>query len=269
MTGLSHQTVGRILHKQAQGESLDWYSKRPQYAQAIDAGLKQHTDLARSIARKHGLPFRGELPLLARRLPLKQVGVFDQQGKQIYRGPQRDAQAYIAVNGLQRTATIRQLLGDRVIIDHAHWLRDSLRNKWLTTISKTGAYYQASVGSVVSMALYNRQAQQRATERRKRGLSQRTDKALQGQYELKSERENKRIFTPYSPMNFPDAPWLIGQSIQQTLEARHAPATGEKGTVYADQILLQLDTRKQKTNANKPKPGKKGRTTRSRKRGNR
>jgi hypothetical protein len=75
---------------------------------------------------------------------------------------------------------------------------------------------------------------------------------------LKDHVDIQRVFTPYTSMDpeFPSE--LITNNINQKLQTRHAPAVGEPGTAFADQVLLQLDTRKV-TNA-KPRTTKHGKT---------
>ena len=267
LCGLTHQQVSRILHKQAEGLPLTHYTKRADVVQAIDTGLAAHSTIAKAVAQRQKLPFTAEYPVMAQRLALRNLGVYDRSGKQLYRGEPDAIAQYIKENKLEGRVTIKRLLGDRVSVENAHWLTDKLRGQWLTKMSKSRRYYSASVGSVVNLRRYNAQAEERSKERRAQGLSPRTDRAMIGKEQLRIDQregvDQKRIFTPYAPMSAEFPAGMIAQSIQQTLEARHAPATGEKGTSYADQILLQLDTRK---NADTPKA--RG-TARSVKRGNR
>lgn len=248
ITGLSHQQVSRILHKAAQGQSVEYYERQPEMSASIDVALDIHRDLARGVARRHKIPYNNALPIYAERLPLKHVGVYV-DGELVQTGSLDWVKEYIADNDLhsQGRVQIKKLLGSRVGALHLHWITDRLRNAWIEANRKTGAYYAATVGSVVNLKIYNRQADKRAEERQKRGLSKRTESGLYGREALKlAQREGeqqKRVFTPLTPMDPKFPTGLVPQSIDQSLQTRHAPATGEPGTAFADQVILQLDTR--------------------------
>jgi hypothetical protein len=271
LAGLSHQQVSRILHRAAIGESVESYERRSEIAEAVDVALEIHKDLARGVARDHRIPFNGALPVFAERLPLRHVAVF-LDGQYLTSGSPEWIKEYIEENDLKAQGRVRVkgLLGERVGALHLHWLSDKLRNAWIESNRKTGAYYSASVGSVVNLKRYNSQADQRAIARGSRGLSPRTKTALAGREAFKLAAKEgdqlKRVFSPYVAMDPKFPPGLVSQSIDQTLQSRHAPATGDPGTTYADQVLLQLDTResknagKSKSKARGPKPRRSQRT---------
>ncbi len=254
LAGLTHQQVSRILHNAASGRSNQYYEARDDIAESVQVAFDIHKDVARGVAKRHGLPFDGNVPIYAERLPLAHKGVFV-GGELVFKGSPEYCRDFIEENELQGQARIRTLLGERVGALHTHWLDDRLRNAWIKTSQKSGAYYSASVGSIVNLQLYNKQANERDKERVKTGLPrtrQRITAREQIKAELRAGVERQRVFTPYTSMARDAHPDIVLQSINEKLETRHAPATGESGTKYADQILLQLDTRKDK-NANKGK----------------
>lgn len=54
----------------------------------------------------------------------------------------------------------------------------------------------------------------------------------------------KPIFTSYTDMNKNFHPQMVIDEINHKLRTRHEPATGEQGTNVADQILFQLNSRR-------------------------
>lgn len=246
LAGLSHQQVSRILHKAAQGESLASYEKRPDITEAVQVAYDIHKDIARGVARRHGLPFDGDIPVYAERLPLTHQGVFV-DGEMVMKGSPEFIREWIAENEPEGRVQIKRLLGERVGALHLHWLSDRLRDQWIKKSQKSGAYYQASVGSIVNLPKYMKSAAQRITSYMQRGGIKTEDmiKARESLRNLvKDHIELQRVFTPYTSMDpgFPSE--LVTEAINNKLQDRHAPAVGEKGTALADQILLQLDTRK-------------------------
>lgn len=264
LTGLTHQQVGRILHKAAQGQSIDYYEKHPEISSAVDVALEIHKDISRGVAKRHALPFNGSIPVFAERLELSNQGVFV-AGEMLFKGTPTDCRQYIIDRDLAGQARIKRLLGERVGALHVHWLSDRLRNAWIASSQKSGAYYAASIRSKVNMPDYMKQANQRINDADKRGLP-RTLAAIKFKQALaKKLREGEKIqpiFTPYTAMNpnFPSE--LVVASINDKLQTRHSPAVGKPGTVLADQILLQVDTRK-RLEDDKTKPTKARRDTRS------
>lgn len=267
LAGLSHQQVSRILHAGFDGKSLKYYEQSPAIVGAVDVALQIHTDLSRQVARAHDLPFDASIPVYAERLTLKTEAVYV-NGKQVFKGAPADCK--IVANGRRlyrvdkETGEIlvnfqltpqqnagrvewKKLLGDRVGALHLHWLSDALRDKWIQTSQKSGAYYQASVGSIVNLPAYMKSAAQRITNYLQRGgiLSSERIKARESlRVLLKDHVKLARVFTPYTSMN-PEFPSdMVTESINEKIQSRHSPAVGEKGTKLADQVLLQVDTRK-------------------------
>jgi hypothetical protein len=274
--GLSHQQVGRILKAREEGRSLDAYEKRYDVQASVDTALEIHTDLVRGVAKRHGLPFNAALPIYAERLPLKHKGVFV-NGELVFKASPEKIAEYLEENGDELRASgkvqVKTLLGERVGALNLHWLSDKIRNAWITSNAKSGKYYSASVGSLVDLRKYNKQSNenQKTTGRpRNRKKLEAKDQIARA---LREGIDRQRVFTPYQPMDprFPGS--IVAQSIEQQLQTRHAPATGAPGTAYADQVLLQLDTRKSKDGdtrkAGAAKPGKARGTAKSRNRSNR
>jgi hypothetical protein len=268
LAGLSHQQVSRILHNAMEGKSNAYYEAKPDFTAAVDVALEIHADASRAQAKAHGLPFSSTVPVFSERLTMRHLSVRDAYGKELFKGEPEDAFDFVRKNqssipGLK----LVRLLGDRVGALHTHWLSDKLRSAWLTAMQKTGKYYSASIGSLVNLRIYNSQAEKRAKKKANQGLSPRTVDQFKTAAAFKKEQrqqvENKRVFTPYAPLDKDFPAGLPAASITSTLQARHAPATGEKGTAYADQVLLQLDTRKVKNADNSKARG----NSRSAKRG--
>lgn len=263
IAGLSHQQVSRILHKASEGQSVAYYEAKPEISAGVDVAFDIHKDLARGVARRHGLPFDGRVPVYAERLTLQHQGVFV-DGELVMKGSPEFVREWIEENEPEGRVQIKRLLGERVGALHLHWLSDRLRDKWLQTSQKSGAYYSASVGSLVNLPKYMKTAAQRITDFMNRGGIKTADmiKARESlRLLVKDHVDIQRVFTPYTTMNpeFPSE--LITESINDKLQTRHAPAVGEKGTAYADQVLLQLDTRKQR-NAKPQKARGTGRSNR-------
>lgn len=254
LAGMSHQQVSRILHNASTGRSNAYYESRDDIVESVQVAFDIHKDLARGVARRHGLPFDGAVPVYVERLPLAHKGVFV-DGELVFKGSPEYCREFIEENDLHGQARIRTLLGERVGAVHMRWIDDRLRNAWIKSTQKSGAYYSASVGSIVNLRIYNQQANERAKERAASGLPRTKRQILSRdsvRQNLREGVETKRVFTPYASMTPDTHPDILLQGLNEQIQARHSPATGEKGTRIADQILLQLDTRKNK-HANKGK----------------
>lgn len=284
--GVSHQLVGRILHAGAQGADLSRYESRPELSAAIEQAMTMQRDVAKQTAKDHGLPYTADIPLYAHRLELKLKRVINEDGVILFTGTTEQAKRYAAGKGVYKDyphpnnphLTIRKLykatpdelqgakvykmFGDRVSVDHLHWVSDRLRSAWIERMRKTDKYYQVSVRSTIELSKYNKQANERAKQRFARGLQPRTISGITGQHQFKSAKrqgdEVKPVYTPYMTMRADNIPGLLNTSLNQTLQARHAPATGAAGTAFADQILLQLNTLSRRND----KSSKKGRAKR-------
>lgn len=289
LTGLSHQQVGRILRAQSEGRSIAAYEKRTDIAAAIDVGFRIHSDVTRDVARQQGLPFDAAVPIYAARQPLKTRAVV--QGERvIFRGTPDETSKFVAGKIVTRVdpdtgeiyefakATPEQLRrpmhdvaipGDRVLADHVHWIRDEVRNAWLKKSQRSGKYYAASVGSRVHIPSYMKKAEQRIQAALQRQGTRRTKDAIKAKKELQRIQAEMRkvqdaalvhrVFTPYTPMNPKQDPDIVIGELQNKIEQRHAAATGLPGTVLADQILLQIDTRKQSAERKQKRAARKSR----------
>lgn len=248
LAGLTHQQVSRILHKAADNQSLAYYERRDDIKASVEVAFTLHKDVTRDTARKHGLPFDARIPVFAERLPMTKHRLMV-DGRELASGTVEELRDWHARNQPPGKARIVRTLGERVGALHLHWLPDRLRDKWISTSQKTGKYYAASVGSVVNLPAYMKSAAQRITNFMQRG-GIKTEQMIKARESLrvlvKDHVKLARVFTPYTTMqkDFPSE--LITENINDKLQTRHAPAVGEKGTAYADQILLQLDTRKSK-----------------------
>ena len=262
---LSHQAVGRILHRAALGQSIEGYAKRPEIVEAVEAAYQIHKDLTRRVARQHALPYDPQAPIYAERLALKKRAVV-QDGEAIFQGDPGDVRRFMSGKPVrlidQETgeilrewkATPQQMArpmreaimrGDRVIAQHLHWLSNDIRRRWVKSGQQSGTYHNISSGSVVNLPQYLKTARQRVVDYLQRGGLQ-TAEMIKARNELQriSDAGEKllRVMTPYTatdPKQDPDIVWHELQTKQQ----RHAPAVGAPGTAFADQYLLQIDTR--------------------------
>jgi hypothetical protein len=94
-------------------------------APLVDAIWPAYVDVARDQALADGLPFDPRIPVTYRRLA-RQDG----------------------------------LPGDRIAAEHTHWLPDTLRDKWIVAMQKSGRFYAASVESIVNLVVYFKRGEQ-------------------------------------------------------------------------------------------------------------
>jgi hypothetical protein len=207
LIGASHQKIGRWLR----GESNIPTDKLVRGS--IDYAFKLHKEEARRIAREDGLPFDASIPVLAERQRFKT-------------GPKKGEK------------------GERVAVNHTHWLSDDLRRKMIASQQKSGKYYAASIGSIVNLQIYNDGAEERIKkairkEHRRRAKSEHIGK-LQIQLKMLQGAKNAAMYTPLQPMDKRIPSYIINDNFDEALQQRHEPATGEKGTELANTVLLQL-----------------------------
>jgi hypothetical protein len=231
LTGLSHQKVGRILKGQyAPGSKV---LSDPDIRAAIDVALDIHTDVARAQARRDKLPFDESMPVFYSRLPMKVFKVEKRVDRRTGEIVSVKVPVIDPATGRQKVAP-----GDRVAAQNVHFLSDALRNAWIAGKAKTKKFYAASVGSIVDIRVYKkrRDAAQVGprTERQKDNRRQIIEKINAGAI-------NVPMFTKYTPLDFP-AP-MIARDINEKLRTKHEPATGTPGTLLANQVLFQIDTR--------------------------
>jgi len=240
LTGLSHQKVGRILKGEYAPDSK--ILSDPGLRAAIDVALSIHTDIARAQARADGLPFSADLPVYYARLPFKVTKKVEYIDR--FTGEVKEKRVPVIDPATGKQKVVK---GDRIAAQNTHWLSNELRNAWIATTVKTKKFYAASVGSFVNLKKYNAKA-----DARFRG-KERTEKQQRWREQLKAreaaqkpgELDSAPIFTKYVAVGQDGfSPLTAVNNIQDQLRQKHEPATGEPGTFLAQQILLQLDTRR-------------------------
>jgi hypothetical protein len=231
LTGLSHQKVGRILKGEYAPDSK--VLSDPGLRAAIDVALDIHTDVARAQARRDKLPFDESLPVFYSRLPMKVSKLEDRIDRRTGEVVRVKVPVIDPATGRQKVAP-----GDRVAAQNVHFLSDALRNSWIAGKAKTKKFYAASVGSIVDIRIYKKRADaaQRGprTERQRENRRQIVERVNAGAI-------NVPMFTKYTPLDFPAR--MIERDITDKLRTKHEPATGGPGTLLANQVLFQIDTR--------------------------
>ena len=247
LTGLSHQKVGRILKGQYAPDSP--VLRDPGLIAAVDVALSIHTDVARAQARRDGLPFDSALPVFYARLPFKVT-------RPVEKIDPVTGEVKIEREPVIDPATGKQKIvpGDRIAAQNTHWLSNDLRSSWIAKTVATKVFYAASVGSFVNLKKYNKQADARARENARRGTP-RTERQEKYREQLKAREarqiagqiDSAPIFTRYVNVGADGfSPRAALNQIEDQLRQKHQPASGpdEPGTLYAQQVLLQLDTRR-------------------------
>lgn len=246
LTGLSHQKVGRILKGEYAPDSK--VLRDPGLRAAVDVAFRIHTDVARAQARKDGMPFDSALPVFYERLPMKVFKRIEEVDPNTGEVTKKKVPVIDPETGLQKTEP-----GDRVAAQNVHWLSDDLRNAWIAGKAKTKKFYAASVGSIVDIRIYKKRgdANQRGprTERQRENRRQIAEKVNAGAI-------NVPMFTKYTPLDFPAR--MIERDITDKLRTKHEPATGGPGTLLANQVLFQVDTRRMMEPTSDAKPRKTG-----------
>lgn len=249
LTGLSHQKVGRILKGEYSPDSKTL--RDPGLRAAVDVAFRIHTDVARAQARRDGLPFDSALPVFYSRLPMKVSKMIDKVDPRTGEVVRAKVPVIDPRTGRQQVAP-----GDRVAAQNVHWLSDDLRNAWIAGKAKTKKFYAASVGSIVDIRIYKKRADanQRGprTERQRENRRQIVEK-------LNAGAVNVPMFTKYTDLSFPAS--MIARDIDGKLRTKHEPATGNPGTLLANQVLFQIDTR----NMEPPREAAKTRAPKARK----
>lgn len=248
--GVSHQRIGRWLRFGEPGGPKSLPTD-PTILRAINDAFGLHSAICKARSALDGLHFNSQTPIFAARLPKQKRERFvDPATGEIIWRPVFDSKGKPVM-----------IPGDRVAIDHTHWLPDKIRNKIIADAQKSGKYHNASVGSLINLHLYNKNADERFRDQKRQTGIGRT--RAQAKYAKQLRKRAKQaslswVFTPYVPMPKNVASDLITNYIDDSLRSKHQPATGEIGTALAAQVLLQIDTR---TNA---KPSDKNRVSRRR-----
>lgn len=202
--GISHQKLGRWLREGEEG-GVKNIPQDQATIDLIDSVFESHRDIARAEAESNGLPFDEDLPLFASRKPL------------------RSGQP-----------------GDRVFIENTQFIRKNTRRDILYFIHETERYYTVSVRSVIELASYMQEADERAGKRR------RDRNAAEYQYyaQLLLAEEDGEDFRPVFTRAEAFGPWTLRKnavdSVETYIRQRHEPATGVPRTQLADEYLLQL-----------------------------
>lgn len=240
LAGISHQKVGRILR----GEVTPRVLFDPGLINSVNLAFSIHKDITRSQARVDGLPYDSRAPVFIRRMPLK--------------------------GGAP---------GDRVAANHTHWISDSLRNAWIASMQQSGKFAAASIGSIVNLVIYNKRAEAAQGGKFRQPEQARHQQTIQNDIlshttppaplfvrpddnlkitkwiatnkEIRQMIVQGQIYTRLTPLDprFPTEAVLY--DINSKLQEKHAPAVGEPGTMFANTVLLQVDTRKDKNGISK------------------
>ena len=253
--GITHQRVGRLL-KAAVGigrleGGLDPGSsalRAPDLVAGLAREYPKHVAMARAQARKDGIPFSAEVPIYYRRLPmpLKQRAVIvdpatgeietDRYGKPIVRlVPVFDEQGKPVM-----------VPGARVEAPHLHWVNQQLRDRWLTHKQRTDKFVSSSVGSLVNLRLYQKQADERYREQKARNPKHKRTKAqIRARKWIErtikeggDQRPMEKVFSRYTSMDAGLRTERVLMDINKQLRQRHMPAADEPGMVGAT-VLLQ------------------------------
>ena len=241
LLGVSHQKVGRILRAGSEGgyKADGPAMSDPGLSRAVHVAFEIHKGITRGQARADGLPYSADVPVFIQRMEYT-PWEWKPTGYEIFKGgkwqPEYKKGPKLDAHG--RPVVIR---GDRVAAQNVHWLSDKLRNRWITTMQRTGKFDNASVGSIVDLVLYSRQA-----DLREAAQSFDEVKSAHAQTILATiERNivNARVFTKYTPMHPGLNERAVIADITNKLRQKHEPATGSRGTRLADEILLQVNTK--------------------------
>jgi hypothetical protein len=242
LVGISHQKVGRILRTGYEGGFLPTSRalSDPGLIAAVNQGLAIHSDIARSQARVHGLPFTSALPVFYERKPITvtdpvQVGTYvDKETGEI-----KPKIKYVP--RLDSKGRIVTYPGDRVAALHTHWLSNRVRNSWFAFIQAAGKFYNASIGSVVNLVTYTKRADKENIGFRDDGKTRDKDSITN---KIQQNVVQGMIFTKYTAFERGLPISGILADMYGKLNQKHSPAVGDPGTALATQILLQVDTRK-------------------------
>lgn len=202
--GVTHQKLGRWLREGENG-GVKSIPTDPETTAAIDTVFEAHRDIARAQAAVTEIPFDEELPVFAERKKLR-------SGK----------------------------TGDRVIVHNTQFIRPKTRQDILYFMHETERYYTASVRSVIELATYMQEADERAGRKKR----DRTDAQWQYYAQLLLAENDGEEYRPVYTRAEGFGPWTSRQnavkSVETLIRQRHEPATGERRTALADEYLFQL-----------------------------
>jgi hypothetical protein len=202
LLGITHQKLGRWL-REGQPNGAKSIPTDSAAVKAINQAFHIHATVSKEQAQIDNIPFDQNAPVFAHRKPLR--------------------------NGAP---------GDRVIVDHTQYMTRELRTNVLSHIHKTKRYYAVSVRSTIELARYFKSG-----EGKLRGKI-RTDAQDIGRQEIVNKLEAGQIvgpiYTKYESFGPLSATSNALKGVEQKIREKHEPATGEKGTALADQLLMQL-----------------------------
>ena len=247
LLGVSHQRVGRLLRTAlGMGRAEGGYDAGSRALAAPDliAGVAQafpaYVARARERARRDRLPFTGDAPIYAERLPMQRK----------IRRTEVDPDT-----GMLTVAMEPQFLPDgspdmipglRIQAKNLHWIPEHLRNRWLQYQRKSDRFVNVSVSSLLNLALYQKQADERfnAEKKRKPGLL-RTDAQKRARaWIAKTLREggptesHERVFGKYVAMRPGTLPESFVRALDYEIKRKHEPAADHPADL-ANLILLQ------------------------------
>jgi hypothetical protein len=207
LIGVSHQKIGRWLRQETKIPNDKLLQG------SIDYAFRLHKKEVKRIATADRIPYDDAIPILAERQRFKT-------------GPKKGQK------------------GERVAVNHTHWLSDELRHLVIDSVQKSGKYYGASIGSLVNLIVYNDDAEERIKKEIRKERRIRTNKERIGKLELELKLlQDAKIAPIYTPMQVIDGRYpssITNDNLDEILQIRHEPATGDKGTALANTIFLQL-----------------------------
>jgi hypothetical protein len=214
--GVTHQKIGRWL-REGQPGGVKSIPSDAGTKSAINLVFQIHKDLARQQARADNLPFNAAAPVFMERKPLR-------TGQK----------------------------GDRVFAEHTQFLRHELRNSVVYGAHQSKQFIHVSARSTIDLYQYARS--QAVIEIAKGGSPFSVKKlagfiadAIEGKRKrLISEIQPHPLFTQYTAI-YPGSDGRNAvRELNYKLREKHEPATTEKGTVLADQLLFQLVPQRQR-----------------------
>ena len=235
LLGISHQQVGRILKAGQEGGYKADSAKLsdPGLQSAVNQGFAVHRSIVKDRAKADGLPYNSAIPVYYARLPRKVTQeVVDKRTGELVRVPVIDP----------RTGAPKTVPGDRVSAHNIQWMSDRLRSAWIGSAQKTGKFAAASVGSLVNLQVYKKKGDQAQRGMGPRNEKQRTSRAAIVQ-KIQAGETLSPMFSKPIPFDFPEA--RVAKEFDKVLRQKHQPATGPQlpGTLLANQVLFQVDTR--------------------------
>lgn len=221
LIGITHQKLGRWLREGEQG-GVSQIPDHPAISAAIDNAFDIHKDITRDQARIDGTPFFAKAPVYVERRLLRKT---DSEGNRI--------------------------LGDRVISGPTEFIRQDMRDAWITDVVKSQKFYKVNVRSLVNLQVYfgDRAIEEINWKRRRNITAKRLASIMIKQFLEREKSERGRIINAQIPFalytqsesTMPGSePWRVVAGVEDLLARKHSPAASEPGTKFADEYLLQL-----------------------------